>query len=128
MKRNSMEEFLKKHENFIKEKLNSSSENRGELANFHLTKIQFLQHERLIHLLVTLFFASILIVSFGIAMISNNSSIFILCGFILILLIPYIFHYYKLENGVQRWYGYYNELKFRGERRKNQRKKYFILF
>ncbi len=113
---NNMEEFLKNHENFIKEKLNLPWENREELADFHLVQIQFLQHERIVHLIITIFFAVFLFAAFCLTLFFDNWLFFALDWLILVLLVPYIFHYYKLENWVQRWYRYYKELKSRQKR------------
>ena len=74
-----------------------------------LTQIQFFQHERLVHLIVTVTFALLLIITFGIFMITETISVLALSGLILVLLIPYISHYYLLENGVQKLYTMYDK-------------------
>lgn len=75
-----------------------------------LVEIQFWQHERLIHLLVTILFAlltmSLIIVSFFYASIP----MLLLMLMLLVLLVPYIRHYYILENGVQKLYTFYEEV------------------
>ncbi len=82
-----------------------------EIIKDHLLKIQFFQHERLIHLLVTLAYALLAIISFSV---STFSPMFVFIGIILVLfLIPYVFHYFHLENGVQYLYKQYDELKRR---------------
>lgn len=77
------------------------------LRKILLTKISFFQHERLIHLLVTLSFALFFIFSLVSFLLIKNFLLLILAILLLILLIPYIFHYYTLENGVQQLYRYY---------------------
>lgn len=75
----------------------------------HLIKISFFQHERLIHLLVTLAYALLAIITFAV---STFSPMFVFIGLILVLfLIPYVLHYFHLENGVQYLYKQYDELK-----------------
>ena len=70
------------------------------------TKIYFFQHERLIHLIVTLFYAMLLL--FFLVLISL-SYVFIFPAFILtIFVICYIVHYFFLENGVQYLYVLYD--------------------
>lgn len=70
----------------------------------HREMIKFMQHERLIHLMVTLTFG-ILFVTSMIFTLSNSFLLLIVVDFLLgILLVPYIFHYFKLENGVQKMY------------------------
>jgi len=73
--------------------------------------IIFFQHERLVHLIVT-FFVGIAMVLFFIGfIITENVYVFILFSILLCLFIPYIFHYYYLENNVQKLYDYYLQSK-----------------
>jgi hypothetical protein len=70
-----------------------------------LIRIGFYQHERLIHLLVTLAFAIITVVIFIFA---PETLPFALLRLLLIGMdIPYIAHYYFLENSVQKLYEFY---------------------
>lgn len=73
--------------------------------------ISFFQHERLIHLLVTLSFALLTVMGVIGCCLIQNVFIFVLTGLFVILLVPYIRHYYILENGVQKLYKYYDRLK-----------------
>ena len=74
----------------------------------HLTKIEFFQHERLIHLLVTLFYALFAIIFWGLILVSEW---FVIIAIILmIFLIFYIIHYFHLENGVQYLYKQYDKI------------------
>jgi len=75
-----------------------------------LEHIQFMQHERLIHLLVTILFAILLMFGFVMMYISFNWMTVALTVIIFIVEIFYIFHYYRLENGVQKMYRVYDEL------------------
>lgn len=71
-------------------------------------KIGFFQHERLIHLLVTLFFAVFALVFLAMGMISY---IFLPIFFILLIfLVFYILHYFFLENHVQYLYKIYDKM------------------
>lgn len=76
----------------------------------HLNKIQFMQHERLIHFLVTMLFALVLFVCLGIFVVTQAGMMLPLLGLILVLLVPYIMHYYFLENTVQKMYVVYDQL------------------
>ena len=70
-------------------------------------KISYFQHERLIHLLVTLTFAILQIFTiFAIFVLPYPASLIfaIMTVLILCLLTGYIFHYYLLENCVQKMY------------------------
>ena len=75
-----------------------------------LVQISFFQHERLVHLLVTILFAILTVLSFFGSILTMETWIFVLTGLFLVLLIPYIFHYYFLENGVQHLYELYDRL------------------
>ena len=72
-------------------------------------KITYFQHERLIHLLVTIAFAIFTVIFLCLCMISY---VFLIpfASFI-IFLIFYILHYFFLENHVQYLYRLYDEMK-----------------
>ena len=74
-----------------------------------LIQIQFFQHERLIHLIVTVTFALVLMMVFGLFLLTGIMSLLALGAMVLVLLIPYISHYYLLENGVQKLYKFYDK-------------------
>lgn len=70
-----------------------------------LIRIGFYQHERLIHLLVTLAFA--IFTAVALAMAFTMPVFFWAAGLFLVLLLPYIWHYFFLENAVQKLYRQY---------------------
>ena len=76
----------------------------------HLTQIAFFQHERLIHLIVTVTFAVLTMLSACFLLLTQAIALCFLTLLLLVLLIPYIAHYYTLENEVQRMYGQYDEI------------------
>ncbi len=80
-----------------------------EVINEHLIKIQFFQHERLIHLLVTLFYCVFMLIFMGLGVIFIG--FFIIGLILLIFVLCYIVHYFRLENGVQYLYKQYDMLK-----------------
>ena len=69
-----------------------------------LTQISFFQHERLVHLIVTVTFALLSILGMILIIMLPNVGTACLEALLVILLIPYIRHYYILENGVQKLY------------------------
>ena len=87
-----------------------SIEDIEDLKTEHLRQIQFIQHERFIHLIVTCLFAILLFISIGIQLISGNVSLLALIALILCLLCPYISHYFFLENSTQKLYSIYNKI------------------
>ncbi|MDF2685876.1 MAG: hypothetical protein K0S55_1057 [Clostridia bacterium] len=106
-----MSGYIKKYDKYIKSVLeNSSIAGYDKIIETHLIQIRFLQHERIIHLLVTLFFALFLFISFAVALFTSNFLFYVISFILMVVLIFYIFHYYLLENTVQRWYDYYNIL------------------
>ena len=76
----------------------------------HKEQISFFQHERLIHLIVTVLFAVLTFAVFFILLLNPSIGLFILLGALLVLLVPYIMHYFLLENGVQKMYNQYDEI------------------
>lgn len=110
-----MEKYLKRHEAFIRRQLASPGAGTDwpGLARFHRTQIGYLQHERLIHLLVTLFFGLCALLLFLFFLLHPQAVATTLILLVLALLIPYVVHYFRLENGVQRWYHLANELELR---------------
>lgn len=74
----------------------------------HLIKIKFFQHERLVHLFVTLFYAVMFLISL---VFSTYIWSFVFVSIILIcFLIPYIMYYFFMENNVQYLYVQYDQM------------------
>jgi hypothetical protein len=107
-----MENRLKNYINYVSEqlKLNISQEEREILKKNLLVQIQFFQHERLIHLIVTVTFALLSVMTLFYVLSYQNILINILLFLMLVLLFPYIRHYFILERGVQKLYEYYDKL------------------
>jgi len=78
-----------------------------------LIKISFYQHERLIHFLVTMLVGLITVILLVVNLFIENIFILILLLIFICLLIPYILHYYFLENKVQYLYKLYDKVKDR---------------
>ena len=83
----------------------------GEFQKEMCVQISFFQHERLIHLIVTVLFAVLAVVSILVNLFIQELAVLALCLMFFVLLIPYIRHYYILENGVQRLYEYYDQIR-----------------
>lgn len=102
-----MYEYLKRHQKFIEEKL--EKEGKGYdwegLRTFHKQQIGFMQHERIVHMFIMLFIALFLLLSvFETLTITQAAFMWALDIMLLVLTIPYIIHYFHLENGVQNYY------------------------
>jgi len=109
-----MEKRLKNYLAYMEKLTAQEEELRGRdvagIIRDLLVQIQFFQHERLIHLIVTVVFAILTILVFLGCMLISRQELFVLVALLLVLLAPYIRHYYILENGVQKLYGYYDSL------------------
>lgn len=103
----------KKLRDYIKYIEKESKRPTAELIDYHKTMTQQFQHERFIHLIVTMFFALFMVICFvaflmlAIFMPKVAAANFIIGGVgavTLILLVTtlfYVRHYYQLENGTQ---------------------------
>jgi predicted RND superfamily exporter protein len=107
-----MRKKLKKYLAFLQD-INIADIPESEKASFRedlLAQIGFFQHERLVHLIVTVTVAVLTMLTVLGALAWPGIFLSILTGLLLALLIPYIFHYYTLENGVQKLYEYYDKM------------------
>jgi len=103
--KNYINNYIKETDNYIQ---NKRYKDIDFIIRNHLRKIKFFQHERLIHLLVTLFYA---IFSIIFTYFIYYNKLFILVSLITyISLIFYIFHYFFLENSIQYMYKQYDKL------------------
>ncbi len=76
----------------------------------HLVQIAFFAHERLVHLIVTVLFALMTIGSILYCNFTGQLVIVALVVALLLLMVPYIMHYYLLENSVQQMYRQYDRM------------------
>ncbi len=100
--KNELKEYIRQTEDAVK----NGDINISRLESLKVN-IGFFQHERLVHLIVTMTFALLTVISLGLAM----AKIYLLPLFVLFLAleVPYVFHYYRLENGVQHLQNLYRE-------------------
>ena len=106
-----MRSYLQGYLSFIDKELESTEiPDIENLKKELLPQIQFMQHERFIHLIVTVLFAIMLFICIGIFAVSDKAIFALLTFLILLPLVPYIWHYYFMENSVQKMYVQYNKL------------------
>lgn len=106
-----MTRYLNEYREFIKRLLDSNEECDYErLIEYHEKQIEFFQHERLIHLIVTALFAILFLCLVIVEIFKPSLGITILALILLIMNIAYIKHYYFLENQVQALYQDFNKL------------------
>lgn len=110
-----MRKEIKHYKKQLEKILNDNSPNTDweKLSCEVQTKIGFFQHERLVHLIVTMSVAIMCILSILAASLTENAPLplIILVGLFVILLAPYIIYYYMLENAVQDIYRYYDKVR-----------------
>ena len=101
----NVKKYMKEHTEYVKATLlKGKKKDLVKLKAYHTERISFMQHERLIHLLVTLTFAILTLLALILAVLHTKIEVLVLLVLLLALLIPYIFHYFFLENTVQEWY------------------------
>mgnify|MGYP000249004690 FL=1 len=112
-----MEQRILQYRKFMDEELlrlskeqNVTEEEISRIKKEHLVQISLFQHERLVHLIVTVTFALLEMLAILLTVVSGELFPILLSGALLILLIPYVRHYYILENEVQKMYGQYDAL------------------
>ena len=104
MMKQYIKEYVKKIDDLLKEdKIDKN------ILNEHLLKIKYFQHERLIHLIVTCFYAIFNICFIALSFL--NPLFIIITMILLTFLICYVLHYFFLENSVQYMYKQYDEMK-----------------
>lgn len=111
-----MEKKIREYERFIEKRTRADlpSAERAKLAAYHREMLANFQHERLVHLVVTLFFALLLVVAlsataglvcaYGLAV--ELIPLWVLTAILAVLVGFYVKHYYFLENHVQKLYRY----------------------
>ncbi len=110
---NVMIDYMKQHELYVREMLgrNTGLEALKGLLEYHDKQIRWMQHERTVHLLTMLFVCLFTLLSMGYTLLKPAVPYFILSGLLIVLSSAYVFHYYRLENGIQKWYRISNEIR-----------------
>lgn len=101
----NMKKFCRAHEAAVAKELEACGPS-GPLLDLHLEKLRWLQHERLIHLIVLVLTAAGELFVIDLALLHPEtgpwSAVFMLG--LAVLLAFYFAHYFFLENTVQHWY------------------------
>lgn len=105
-----MTKYLTAYKQYILRCLEDENCDMKQLLDYHRNKIAFFAHERLVHLLVMILFAICTILTILAIVIWETLTLIPLAILLLALLIPYIKHYYFLENSVQTLYKYYDRM------------------
>ncbi|MBR1739021.1 MAG: hypothetical protein IJ737_01900 [Ruminococcus sp.] len=105
-----MTKYLTAYKEYIKRCLADPDCDFEKLLDYHTEKLRHFQHERFIHLIVMVLFALCVMMSFIAIAVWGTVTLIPLAALLLALLIPYIKHYYFLENSVQSLYKDYDEI------------------
>ena len=102
----NVKEFCSKHSKEMFKYLDNKDVVPTGIVRYHLEKIKWLQHERLVHLIVMSLTLLIEIILFSVISINKEISIvyMILAVGVGVLSFFYVLHYFYLENTVQNWY------------------------
>ena len=109
-----MEKRILTYRRYMDEQLLRDDVDWEKLKAEHLTQIAFFQHERFIHLIVTVAFAMLTMAAICMAFalmaigVEGGAGWLLIMMVFLVLLIPYVRQYYILENEVQKMYGQYD--------------------
>ena len=105
-----MADRIRQYMTYINQLLESEDESIDweEEMKKHLVQIAFFAHERFIHLIVTVLFALMTTMVFLYTFSNFSIPLLLLMILLMGLLIPYIKHYFLLENSVQDMYEQYD--------------------
>jgi len=107
-----MKKELKKYLTYIRDiDKEDKIKDKEKVLEELIKQIEFTQHERLIHLIVTVFVGLSTLILLGLGMITESISFIVVSLITLILFMFYIFHYYFLENTTQEFYKHYFSIK-----------------
>lgn len=95
---------------FLDDAMNDDSTDFARLMKIHKEKTRYFQHERFVHLFVMILFSLCTVACFLIIAVAEEIILIPLAVLFLALLIPYISHYYFLENNTQKLYRYYDAI------------------
>lgn len=105
-----MTEYLTNYRRYILSCLEDKNSDLVQLLDYHTEKLHQFQHERLIHLIVTVLFAICTVVTILAVAVYEKVMLLPLAALLLVLLVPYIKHYFFLENTVQQLYKDYDAI------------------
>ena len=105
-----MTKYLTAYRKYILACLENEDTDFERLLEYHREHIGFFMHERLIHLIVMVLFALLTMACFLLIAVTEKIILIPLAAALMCLLIPYIKHYYFLENTVQALYKDYERI------------------
>lgn len=108
-----MKETLRNHIRLVEKILLQENADWAAVLAWHRAQIGFFQHERLIHLLITIFFGFVFMLMVMTGLLLVNFALMTVSIILAVVLLFYIWHYFVLENGVQKLYALDNKIQER---------------
>ncbi|MBQ5332429.1 MAG: hypothetical protein J6K92_04120 [Oscillospiraceae bacterium] len=105
-----MGNYIKTYMRSVENALENENTDWQALKREHLVQIEFIQHERLIHLMVTIMCCLLLFIGLCVFFISGITPFLIVDGLLLILVFCYLIYYFYIENSTQKLYRLYNRI------------------
>lgn len=90
--------FIKEHDAYLKE-----NTVYDKITLVHSKALEILRHERMIHLIVTMFSILFMLITLGEYFYTGHMALGVLFLILLGLNTGYLFHYYRLENKCLEW-------------------------
>ena len=112
----NMRRWAARHEADIESRLAQGADPKS-LLDWHVRKLQWLQHARLVHLIVLFITIMLFLVALAfVTLVPSTMPVSLVIYLILLVLLAfYLRHYFFLENTVQHWYRTAEELHERAE-------------
>ena len=105
-----MRKYINSYMKRVEDALADDNTDLESLREEHLRHIGFIQHERLVHLMVTIMCCILLFMCLGIFFICGLKAIMVIAGLLLILVFAYLLYYFFIENATQALYRQYNRI------------------
>ena len=103
-----MAKYIVSYLNYVDSNMDKADD---DFISNHLIKIGFFQHERIIHLIVTVVAVILNLFAFFLGCVFSNIFVLVFGYMVMCFTIPYIYHYFLLENCVQKMYRQYDYMK-----------------
>lgn len=101
----NVKQWCREHEAAVDDAISHNTVSE-ELISIHKEKMLILQHERLVHLIVTVMVVIVELFFTGLVLVHPDLGVLpaVIVLALAVLLGFYFYHYFFLENTVQRWY------------------------
>lgn len=105
-----MKKYIRAYIASVEKALADNGTDLRKLREELLIQTGFIQHERLIHLIVTVFVGLVLFIGLVVFFVSEMTAFLAVCALLLVLTFAYLAYYYFIENSTQQLYRLYNRI------------------